>query len=97
MTDKNETVRILKAALKAWYRERAKAWWSTTTRSEGICDDCNGDLKKGEGYLRVGNYMCCEPCTDGLLDISDWDRALQNIDAYFGPGIPHHIRRLAGG
>ncbi len=89
------TTSRIKSALKAWYRRKATAWWSSTLRRDGACDDCNGDLKYGDGYLRPGNYLCCERCTDRLLDSTEWERAMPDIEGYFGPNVPEHIRRLA--
>jgi hypothetical protein len=71
-------------------------WWSTTSGTNGICDDCNSDLKKGDGYRLVGNHMCCERCTDSLLESADWEMALQNIDSYVDPGIPQQIQKMTG-
>ena len=84
-------------AMKAWYRERAKQWWRGSPKQSGICDICNADLSRGEGYLRPGDYLCCERCTNNALTMTDaeWEKALRDIQGYFGPGIPLDIVRLA--
>ena len=50
----------IRSALKSWYRQKAQAWWSGTSRGEGVCDDCNGEIRRGQGFLRPGNYLACE-------------------------------------
>jgi HEAT repeat protein len=86
-------------ALKRWYRESARTWWQSSGKQSGICDDGNEDLQHGEGYLRPGEYLCCERCTDSLLIQTDWERAIQDLNAYFGPGLPqgHRTSSCTGG
>ena len=63
----------------------------------GICDDgmCDLNQSKGNVYLRPGGYLCCEKCTVNFLNASytDWDKALSNIDSYFGPGVPQSVHQ----
>jgi hypothetical protein len=84
----------VKTALKEWYRRQAVMWWSRSSRNDAICDDCNGNMAKGEGFLRPGNNLACESCTDRLLERTEWTRALGDLDGYFGPGVPDQVRKL---
>lgn len=91
MADKTRIQRV-RTALKEWYRETAGG-----RVGGGICDDCNSSLKPGETYLRPGGHLCCESCTDALLnaDYIDWDQALENLNSCFGPGVPKRIQDAA--
>jgi hypothetical protein len=91
----NEPARTVAIALKSWYRTEAKKWWRISGRTEGICDDGNEKLAYGEGYLRLGEHLACERCTDALLCCLPWDEALIDIERFFGPGVPPEIRGLA--
>ena len=77
-------------ALKTWYRATADG-----RTGQGVCDDCNGYLAAGKTYFRPGGYLCCEGCTDALFGYVNWDRAIKDIDGYFGPGVPEDIKTLA--
>jgi hypothetical protein len=80
--------------LKAWYRERAVAWWHSTTAQDAVCDDGGEPLQPGSGFLRPGGGLCCEAHTDWLLCNADWPKALKDIQGYFGPGLPESITAL---
>jgi hypothetical protein len=95
-SDLEGTSKEVALSLKSWYRDRAISWWrNNKERQSGVCDDGNEPLRPGEGFLRPGNYLCCELHTDSFLCDSDWDRALRNLEGYFGPGLPDHIKLLA--
>ncbi|MDH4179044.1 MAG: hypothetical protein OEV33_00925, partial [Armatimonadota bacterium] len=82
-------VKRLIAAVKDWYKESAGG------QIGRACDDCNGKLVRGNTYLRPGNYLCCEPCTDTFLcSYVEWDKAVTNLNRAIGPGVPQHIQRL---
>jgi len=85
-------------ALKSWYRDNAIAWWKNSGKDHGICDDGNEYLEKGEGYLRpAGNYLCCEGCTNAILNLTDWGQVLAslgNFERWFGSGLPEHIKGI---
>jgi hypothetical protein len=82
-------------SLKSWYRERAKVWWQNSLLENAICDDRNEPLNYGEGYLRPGGYLSCERCTDRFFSYVKLPEALNDIDTWFGPGVPPHIKELA--
>lgn len=93
IADLSEVERAVAIALKAWYRARAKAWWETSGRRNGACDDGNEPLAYGEGFYRPA-YLCCERCTDQFLIGANWEEALRDLNAHFGPGVPVEVVRL---
>lgn len=96
LSDLQGITREIAISLKSWYRDKAISWWEDNKASESaVCDDGNEPLRPGEGFLRPGNYLCCESHTDSLLCNTDWVQALKNLEGYFGPGLPDHIKSLA--
>ena len=86
-----QKVQQVKRALKEWDKEN-----SSGQTGGGVCDDCNRALARGNTYLRPGGYLCCESCTDAFLNLPhDWEAALENLNRYFGPGIPGAILSIA--
>jgi hypothetical protein len=93
--EKSVSTEEIALALKGWYRNQARQWWQNNSRQSATCDDGNEMLRRGEGYLRPGGYLCCEQCTNNFLFKGvDWDKAILNLESYFGPGLPEHIKKL---
>lgn len=82
----------IKVAIKESYRRQAGG-----NVGGGICHDCRCRLAKGETYLIAGNQLWCESCTDKFLSASyiEWPKALRDVNAYFGPGLPSSIQDIA--
>jgi hypothetical protein len=38
-------------------RAAARAWWQTSGKTDGRCDNCNRPMRRGEGYLIRGRAM----------------------------------------
>jgi putative transposase len=90
--------KVTALAVKAWYRDRAISWWrSDDGRKTAVCDDGGDQLQQGEGFLRPGGYLCCETHTDSLLCNADWKQAIENLQGYFGPGLPDDVTSLVRG
>jgi len=86
-----QKIERIKQAIKECYKKNAGG-----RVGGGICDSCNSPLSEGETYL-CANQIWCESCTDKTLnaDYIDWSKALKNINAYFGPGLPSYIQDIA--
>jgi hypothetical protein len=54
-------------AIKAYWHDRAEAWWRRRERKEAICDFCNKTLPAPLGYLH-SDRLICEECADGFVD-----------------------------
>ena len=77
-------------AMKAWYRLSAAT--STYFMAKGnICDDCRRPAKGLN--LRPG-HLCCDNCVNIALGTADWETALKDMNAYFGPGVPENILEM---
>ena len=87
----------VRQALMNWYRSNAIERLGPSGIGGGICDDGMCDLSQSIGnvFLRPGGYLCCEICTINFLNSSytDWDKALANIESYFGPGVPQSVHQ----
>jgi len=87
--------RPLAVAIKDWWRDEAKAWWSSSGRSEAYCDDEGEPVAKGEGY-KTGRRLLCERCTDERLSKHvNWEEALRDLNKWFGPGVPPALQSQA--
>ncbi len=75
-------------SMMAWYRREA-GLKGYMFRTDLICDDCNQPVKQNI-YLRPGR-ISCENCTQRLLGTADWESALKDMNAYFGPSVPQDI------
>jgi len=87
-TTANKLIKLM----MGWYRREA-GLKGYMFRTDLICDDCNQPVKQNI-YLRPGR-ISCENCTQKLLGSTNWESALKNMDAYFGPGVPKDILDLA--
>lgn len=71
------------AAMRRLYRHDALRWWKATDRISGLCDRCSArGLRRHEGFLIGGSYLCCEACADKHLDNAL--AKLQRSPYYFG-------------
>jgi hypothetical protein len=87
-----QKIERIKVAIKESYRRQAGG-----NVGGGVCHDCRRRLVKGQTYLIPGNQLWCESCTDKFLSASyiEWPKALRDINAYFGPGLPSSIQDIA--
>ena len=85
----------LRSAMKVWYSKNATAWWSESSKTGSICDDCSRVLQRGEGYLRPRHHVACEECTEKMFSRTDWEEAKWDMNRYCGPSVPSHIEQLA--
>jgi hypothetical protein len=84
-------------AIAEYWRDLARAWWSGSSRTSGICDFCNAGVEKGEGYLEA-NSLICQRCVDKGLKTEGLER-LRSDPHYYGAALLRKARqrRAAGG
>ncbi len=68
--------------LRSFWRERAKAWWRSSGRSQAQCDSGGERIPPEEGYL-TGSNLRCQECADRYLQAIDWARAFGNEEKWF--------------
>lgn len=87
--------RRLAQAIKDWWRETAKEWWSSSGRTQAFCDDEGEPIPQGEGF-KTGQRLICERCANNRLTQNvNWDKAIRDPETWFGPSVPHHLIKLA--
>jgi len=93
----NDRYLPVRKALMSWYRQNAVERLGENGIGGGICDDGMCDLRQSVGnvYLRLTGYLCCENCTINFLNnpMTDWDKALADINSYFGPDVPQSVHQ----
>jgi hypothetical protein len=87
----------LKRALKTWFAECAARWWQQIGKSSANCDLCGEPLRPPSGNLIGGSVLECDACADKLLEGAKWKEAIRNLDGYFGPNVPQHIKNIVHG
>lgn len=68
------------AAIRAYWRDRAKSWWQRSGRTHACCDGCINEIAVGEGYL-TDSSLNCEQCSDVSVD------KLKGDPGYYGPAL----------
>lgn len=92
LSDVPEKYRGLASAIKQWWRDDAQTWWSTSGQQEAYCDDEGEPVAQGQGY-KTGRRLLCERCADERLTKHvDWEQAVRDLDNWFGPGVPRHLK-----
>lgn len=84
----------IKSALKRWFGECAARWWQQTGKLFANCDLCGEPLDAPSGNLIGGSVLECDDCANNLLEGAKWNEAIRNLDAYFGPNVPQHIKNM---
>ena len=77
--------------IRLFWSLAARQWWPSRPADVGICDFCNRDISRGEGYLK-GSSLLCAACADDLL--ADAAEKLQRDPHYFGAVLLRQIRVL---
>ena len=72
-------------AIRDYWRDLATAWWTSQSRSQAICDYCNGDIAAGQGYLS-GSSLICDDCVAKGLMAEGLEKLRQDQD-YYGGGL----------
>ena len=68
-------------------------WWERSGRTAGICDDCNADIRQGEGFL-AGSHLICDRCMrENPLNVVTLDK-LREDASYYGPNSLRKARRF---
>ncbi|MEQ8156217.1 MAG: hypothetical protein ABRQ25_15245 [Clostridiaceae bacterium] len=87
----SEIVKKVYLALKAWYLVNA----TYDGIGKSICDSCKRKLNTGSAvYYTESKYLLCQNCIENMLNNADWEKALKNLEGYFGLGLPKHILEL---
>jgi hypothetical protein len=79
-------------ALCRYWKTAAEGWWDHTQRYSAICDECNGTVSRGEGYLK-GSYLACEECLRSGPLVEGLAR-LKSNPHYYGTGLLRKVRRF---
>ena len=80
------------AAIRRWWRHQAQSWWERSPRLEAVCDYCNRQVVRGDGYL-MSSKLCCTPCCERMLTDEARIFLAHNPD-YFGHGLLEAARRF---
>jgi len=85
-------------AIRRYWRQLAKLWWSNTRKSTAICDSCNDLVSNMETTYFIGvdgNRLECEDCTDKQL--ADGVDKLRRNPFYYGATELQKARSFATG
>lgn len=83
-------------AIQRYWRSLAQRWWQQQNeqRSSAICDHCNSDMRRGEGYL-LGSNLNCETCVrQGLM--AEGLEMLKKNPHYYGVALLRKVRNYRG-
>ncbi len=79
-------------AIRRYWRELARSWWQSEQHSQAICDRCNNDIARGQGYLS-GTSLICENCVrKGLM--SEGLEKLRDNPHYYGSALLRKARQF---
>jgi hypothetical protein len=81
------------AAIRRWWRHQAELWWAGSPRFDAVCDYCNRQVARGDGYL-IGAKLGCGRCCERMLTDEARVFLAQNPD-YFGAGLLENARQFA--
>lgn len=80
-------------AIRDYWRDLALNWWNShQNRSSGICDYCDAQLARGDGYLCATDLICDACVQRGLM--SEGLAQLQRDPNYYGNGLLRQVRAL---
>jgi hypothetical protein len=82
------------ADIRAYLRERGRAWWTSHPQASAVCDGCNKFLSRSEGWLS-GSWLLCEACAARSFNDAVLDDLKRNPN-HFGDGVLDMARQAAG-
>lgn len=83
-------------AIRRYLSYRARQWWASqpTDRMSAICDVCNQDVDREDGYL-VGSWLYCNECGENKISDNMLGMIQRNPD-FYGEGVLEAARRMFG-
>ncbi len=69
------------AALRDLWRYRCQLWWQRNNRTGGICDRCNNQISRDEGYHN-GSSVICETCVMKATDSETLTKFKKDPDCF---------------
>ncbi len=79
-------------AIRMYWHELARAWWQNQQRSDAICEFCNAEIARGQGYLS-GTSLICENCVRKGLMIEGLEK-LRDNPHYYGSALLRKARQF---
>jgi hypothetical protein len=80
-------------AIGNYRRQSAKLWWESSGRTAAICEDCNADIRQGEGFL-AGSRLICDRCMrENPFYVVTLEKLRGDPD-YYGANLLRKARRL---
>ena len=79
-------------AIRMYWREQAHTWWQREQRPNAICDYCNDDIIREQGYLSSASMLCENCIRKGLM--AEGLEKLRDNPHYYGSALLRKARQF---
>lgn len=79
-------------AIRMYWQEQAHVWWQREQHTPAICDYCNNDIARGQGYLSGASILCENCIREGLM--AEGLEKLRDNPHYYGSALLRKARQF---